>query len=291
MIKNFLYLTIWVIPFNALLGQSSGVLTSSPLAKSTLLKIKVEDGNISLKSSGTPGKGFYKTNNSALRVSESVQMITIEGENRVLSFDNGNDGMVKKNVLPATSLVVSANNSSPNLIQAGCDPSISTDFNLHVMKGTARLDFSGMNLNNVQVKGGNSDIFIDFNQVNKGKIKQINIHDGMGKIVVRNPENANAALISLKNDHGDICFVVGGGNPASGICNVYSSIGNCVFVIDKTQPVKIVIRKTILTTLTLASGFQPYGENTYVNGLYLKAGKGMLITCDKDAGSIEVIEN
>lgn len=271
-------------------GESKNFTTPSQVRFSQLF-LKVDDGNISLKSSLKTGTGYYKTNTGSLKVTDVSNLVASNTEKKSVNFDNDKDGMTRKNVLPVSPSGVLPDNNSQNIIQFAVDPSVSTEMNLDIIKGTARLDLSGLNITNLMIKGGSSDIFIDFNQINKGQVKQINIHDAMGKIVVRNPENANAGLITLKNDMGDIRFVVGNGNPASGICDIHSAIGNCVLVIDKSQAVKIVIRKSILTTLTIASGFQKIGDNVYVNSAYQNAGRGMTINCDKDAGSIEVIEN
>ncbi len=290
-----IFYTFFSILFLSLFGQNNGGesknFTTPSQVQYSQLFLKVDDGNISLKSSQKSGSGYYKTNSGSLKVTDVAQLISPNTEKKNINFDDDKDGMTRKNVLPVSPSGVLPDNESQNIIQFACDPSVSTDMSLDIIKGKARLDLSGLNINNVLIKGGNSDIFIDFNQINKGRIKQINIHDAMGKIVLRNPENANAGLISLKNDMGDIRFVVGGGNPASGICNIHSAIGNCVLVIDKSQAVKIVIRKSMLTTLTIASGFQKQGDNVYVNEAYQNSGKGMTINCEKDAGSIEVIEN
>ena len=286
----FMLVWVWVLVLPAQSGENKNFRTSPEIQFSQLV-IKVDDGNISLKSSQKDGIGYYKTNNSIIKVSESYQAITQNTEKKSISFDNSNDGMTRKNVLSVSPSGVLPDNNSTNLIQFAYDPNVSTDFCLDIIKGTARLDFTGLKISNVTIKGGSSDIFIDFNQVNKTKLKQINVHDAVGKIVIRNPENANAELISIKNDMGDISFVVGSGNPASGVCNIHSAIGSCVLVVDKSQPVKITVKKSMITSITVASGFQKQGENIYVNSAYQKAGKGMQINCDKDAGSIEVIEN
>jgi hypothetical protein len=59
------------------------------------------------------------------------------------------------------------------------------------------------------------------------------------------------------------------------------------------QPTKIILKTTPFVTNTLPASFIKINETTYTNRAFStnKTVKPFVITCDKDAGTIEVIEN
>lgn len=270
-------------------GKSETFITKTSTQQQQL-KISVPEGNFSYKSSATAGKSFYKVNHDDFVLSHKESPISAGVLFSSFIFKNE---MAARDVSMNPSEIFGSSEANANMLQFGQDPTLTTDLNVEVIKGMLRANFTGLKIVNAEIRGGNSDIMIDFTQENSVAMRQLYIHTASGKIVVRNLEFANANTTILENNMGDIRLVIGKGSAAAGECKIVASMGKCELVIDNSQPVKIIVKKSAMLTLNIPAEYQKISENVYVNPAFNvnKSGKALTITCNKDAGSLEVIPN
>lgn len=254
------------------------------------LKISVPEGNFSYKSSATVGKSFYKANHDDFILSHKESAIAPGILFSSFIFKNE---MAARDVSMNPSEIFGSSEANANMLQFGQDPNLTTDLSIEVIKGMLRANFTGLKITNAEIRGGNSDIMLDFTQENAVAMRQLNVHTASGKIVVRNLELANVNTSVLENNMGDVRLVIGTGGKVSGECKIVASMGKCELVIDDSQPVKIIIKKTAMVTVKIPTEYQKISENVYANPAFIanKTGKSLTITCNKDAGSLEIIPN
>lgn len=257
------------------------------------LNIRVNYGNLSFKPSEETGKSHFKMCGKNVNAIQDIKAKAGNLYEKQFTFTTDKDAMISKDVLAMTAQEVVPGAGTDNIVGFMHDANVETQLNVEVLKGNGRIDLSGMKLLQANISGGNSDLMVDFSQQNKMQMKNMNLHTGMGKIVLRNPEYANAEVITIKNEMGDIRIVLGSAYKPGTNMVVQSSIGSCIFVIDDTQPTKIILKTTAFVKNTLPATFTKVSENTYTNRAFNtnKTVKPFVITCDKDAGTIEVIEN
>ena len=257
------------------------------------LNIRVNYGNLFFKGNEETGKSQFKMSGKNVNAIQDIKAKAGNLYEKQFTFTTDKDLMAAKDVLAMTAQEVVPGAAADNVVCYQHDVNVETQLNLEVLKGNGRVDLSGMKLSQANISGGNSDLMIDFSQQNKTLMKNMTLHTGMGKIVLRNPEYANAELITVKNELGDIRIVLGSSyKPGTNIV-VQSTIGACVFVVDDAQPTKIILKTTAFVKNTLPATYTKISENTYTNRAFNtnKTAKPVVITCDKDAGTIEVIEN
>ncbi len=257
------------------------------------LNIRVNYGNLFFKGNEETGKSQFKMSGKNVNAMQDIKAKAGNLYEKQFTFTTDKDAMAAKDVLAMTAQEVVPGAAADNVVCYQHDVNVETQLNLEVLKGNGRVDLSGMRLSQANISGGNSDLMIDFSQQNKTLMKNMTLHTGMGKIVLRNPEYANAELITVKNELGDIRIVLGSSyKPGTNIV-VQSTIGACVFVVDDAQPTKIILKTTAFVKNTLPATYTKISENTYTNRAFTtnKTAKPVVITCDKDAGTIEVIEN
>lgn len=268
----------------AIINTEAGVAVTS-------LQIHVPDGSFSLKASETAGRNSYKACGTDMEINATSSM-TGDIVNRKFTF--ATEAATPKRVLPVSpNSIINSSPAKENMVAYFTDPSTRTRMQIDIVKGSARVDLTKVKAEEVHIKGGSADLMVDINQPNTVAMKLLDLHTGMGKIVVRNPQFANAEVVNINNEMGDIRLVVAGN--ASNCHSKFvlkSTVGSTFIVIDQAQPVKIIIRKSALTTLTLPPSYTSEGNNVYVNAAYRKSHTEFItITCDKDAGSIEIQEN
>lgn len=280
----------------SLLAQSTKeakTIVSEPDMQHLSLNIRVNYGNLTFKANEEIGKSQFRMCGKNVNVMQDVKAKAGNVYEKHFTFTTDKDMMATKDVLAMTAQGVVPTAGVDNSVHFLLDNNIETKLSLEVLKGNGRIDLSGLKLSQAHISGGNSDLMIDFSQQNKMTMKNMTLHTGMGKIVLRNPEYAHAEVITIKNELGDIRIVLGSSHKPGTNMVVQSTIGTCVFVIDDAQPTKIILKTTPLVTNTLPASFIKINETTYTNRAFNtnKTVKPFVITCDKDAGTIEVIEN
>lgn len=292
---KYLVLILWVSFSSTIFAQAKETKTivSETDMQHLSLNIRVNYGNLSFKAAEEPGKSLYKMCGKNVNALQDIKAKAGNTYEKQFIFTTDKDAMASKDVLSMTAKDVVVGSPSENIVGFMHDANVETVLTLEVLKGNGRIDLSGMKLSQATISGGSSDLMVDFSQPNQITMKNMNLHTGMGKIVLRNPEYANAEVITVKNEMGDIRIVIGSVNKPGTNMVIQSTIGTCVFVIDDTQPTKIILKTTAFVKSTLPASFIKVSENTYTNRAFNsnKTVKPFVVTCDKDAGVIEVIEN
>lgn len=174
-------------------------------------------------------------------------------------------------------------------------PNTPTDLNLDLGMGRSRLNFSDMSFENVHIESAFSDVMITYDSPNKVEMKHMDIHAIRAKVVLKNIEYARAELISIQNDMGDTRLLIGDNLPHNSTIVLQSAMGGCTLVVDKDQPVRIIFKGGMFTSLDiqpLEAFVQKTDEpNTYVNKAYLQNSQNTFnIICNIDLGTIIIME-
>lgn len=175
------------------------------------------------------------------------------------------------------------------------DPNLSTDLSLQLGVGKAKMDLSGMTLQNFSVRSAFADVFVTYRLPNKANMKKMDIHATKANVVLENLEKANAELVSVQNDMGETRLTLGKGNLHKSTIYLQSGVGNCTLVIDENQPVMIVLKRGLFSKLNNQGNFeklQNEKKEIYVNKAYHSSpDKLTKIICSLDLGDITLIKN
>jgi hypothetical protein len=272
-----------------------GLIKTEPKASLNVLNVKVEKGNFTFQSSGTNGEGKYAVQSNPeqpIHLHSSERMVNGTQSEKNYHFcsqvhDNETDdldGASKKSVGQANNM------KSACMFQA--DPSAHTNLNVNVGTGSAKLNLSDMTLDNVTLKGGYTDIWVDFGKPNRVSMKKMDVKNTMGKITLRNTEKAHADVMNIQSDMGEIKLVLGMSETGKDNYVIKSIRGQSLVMLPQNQPLKIIIKGTVLVGKKMPENYTHLDANTYANPAYVKSGgaNAITITFDSDAGSLEVME-
>lgn len=282
--------SIFVVPF--LMAQNKCIsYPSSGGVQQQIIKISVPEGAFSFKAAQEPGKSAYKVNHDIFDVSYK-QSVAAPGI-AYCSYIFKNDLAARDVGMNPSHLFGASNEGNQNMLQFTQDPGVQCDVNLEMLKGMMRANFGGLKVVNVELKSANANITADFPAPNPVAMRMLAAQSANGKIVIRNLENANTQSVAIENNMGDLRIIIGNGMPVQGEYNIISSTGKCELVIDKSQAVKIEIKRAGLATVNIPADYQKISDNTYISPAFKqnKSGKILKIVVKKDAGVLEVIGN
>ncbi|MFN0204530.1 MAG: hypothetical protein ACKVTZ_23630 [Bacteroidia bacterium] len=274
----------------ALNTANKGSFKTQNTSSCQVLNLELERSNFCLMSSKKVGENEYALQNAeseSLELAQQEKQINANTvEKRFVVANKGAAGP-RKQIQPGLDA-----NKINALYMLRVDPNVTTQLKLKMGVGSARLNFADVKLENVDITGGFSDIWIDFEKLNGKRMPQFNLHNAAGNITVRYPENANAEVLHIQNDMSSIKLVVGKNTMSSNNCILKTVRGPIWITIDKSQPIKLIVKKGMMASFTPPKGFTKKSEDVYVNNAYLKTGgtKFLTITCATDLGSIEVVE-
>ena len=176
------------------------------------------------------------------------------------------------------------------------DPSLSTDLNIYLGRGSSWLDLSNLSLNNVSIESSFSDLVISYSRANQTPMQKMHVHVANANVVLKHLEYARASVIHVQNDMGDTKLMLGNRLPhekETPLIELRNGVGDCLIVIDQDRPVRIAVNKGVLASADADtdSGFIRMDNRdmlTYQN----KIAEGLpdqqvtLIHCDLDFGEL-----
>ncbi|WNJ16322.1 hypothetical protein [Pontibacter sp. G13] len=173
------------------------------------------------------------------------------------------------------------------------DPELSTDLYLNLGMGAARLDFSDLNLHNASVNSAFSDIVILYDRPNKQRMEQLEVRTAKGDVMVKNVELARADLVTIQNNWGDTQVVLGDRGNGKSTIYLKTGMGSTTLIVKKDQPVQIVLRAGIFTSLNISDRFKrsPNSRGILVNAAFeADPANATKVICQNDFGDITIIE-
>lgn len=296
-ISNIPLFMAFCVSITSIYAQTAerGLIKTEAKSSLNVLNVKVEKGNFTFQSSGINGEGKYAVQSNPeqpihLHTSERTINGTQSEKNYHFcsqSHENESDdldGAAKKSIGEANNM------KSACMFQA--DPGAHTNLNVNVGTGSAKLNLSDMTLDNVTLKGGYADIWVDFGKANRVPMQKMEVKNTMGKITLRNTEKSHANVISVQSDMGEIKLVLGMSETGKENYMIKSIRGQSLVMLPHSQAVKIILKTTMLAGKKFPENYSHPESNVYVNPAYVKSGgaNAITITFDSDAGSLEVME-
>lgn len=173
------------------------------------------------------------------------------------------------------------------------DPTFSTDLYINLGVGNSELDLSGLSLHNVSVNSAFSDVFINYQEPNQVRMKELEVHTAKADIVLEQAEMANAELITIQNDMGATELILGDTHLAQSTIYLQSGVGSCHLKIAAGQPVHLVLRSGMFASVDVGEEFIEQEKGVFVNQSYLNQSNKQSATrviCNIDFGRIQVSE-
>ena len=284
-------LAVWAILLPAQTSPKIDTLVTDEGATMMLLNIKIPSGEMYLASSGLCGKSLSKLASNS-EDAEHKYDHNVEMNGTVRRFINveypKNTAAINSN---STATLRLANPVTENFrSEYKQDPSLDTELKLDLGSGGAMLDLSAMSVKRVQINSAFSDVILSYNRPNFVRMDEMDIHVARAKIVLKNLEQARAKKVHIRNEMGETKLIIGDkGRPGSKI-HVKSGVGDCMIVIDKDQPTKIVLSGGMFSKIEVDDSFKEHGEGTYVNAAYhYNPAKCTTVFCEVDLGNISLM--
>lgn len=177
------------------------------------------------------------------------------------------------------------------------DPTLSTDLRLHLGRGSSWLDLSAMSLRSVMIETAFSDVVVTYSKPNQVTMQKMHIHAANANLILKHLELANARLIQVQNDMGTTKLMLGMTEAVvedPPIIELRNGVGDCLVVVDRDHPVKIVVKTGVLASANIENDFEKHadaGDNTYLNAAARRNPDQPLTTilCDLDFGTLTLV--
>lgn len=176
------------------------------------------------------------------------------------------------------------------------DPTLSTDLNLYLGRGSSMIDLSNLSLNTLSIESAFSDLILTCSRPNQIPMQKLHIHAANADVVLKHIELSRASFIHVQNDMGDTKLMLGPDRfleEDSPVIELRNGVGDCLLVIDHKHPVRVVVSKGVLAKAEadISSGFSKMtsrGQLTYQNeaAAPLQDTEVTMIHCDLDFGEL-----
>jgi hypothetical protein len=163
---------------------------------------------------------------------------------------------------------------------------ISFDIELGMGKGTFNL--SGLQVKDLNISTGASDVTLSFDEVNKNPIDVITIESGVSKFVAENLGNANFKRLRFEGGVGAYTLDFTGAALSEADVDVEVGLGVLTMIIPDDVGARLYYVKSWISRLEWDRDFSATGENQYQSDNYVSSQKRMNIRVDSGLGSVKV---
>jgi hypothetical protein len=163
---------------------------------------------------------------------------------------------------------------------------ISFDVELGVGKGDINL--SGLQVKDLNLSTGASDVVLAFDQPNRATIENMNIEAGVSKFEGRNLGNANFRHFRFQGGVGTFKLDFGG-EPAHEVdVDVQVGMGILTMVIPQAIGARVLYEKNWISRIECPDDFSSSGDNEYVSSNYESAKGKMIIRVESGVGNVRI---
>lgn len=267
------------------------------------LNIDIPQGDMVLKSSEICGSSISRLTSPNSEIKHQIKTQTDQHGNhlRTVVLSLPEPSQPEELAEPAPNLRMADHLSDINLFSELTDltseylpdPSMSTDLYLNLGRGTSMMDLSGLTLKNVSINSAFSDVLVSYSQANLVRMKEMDIHAAKANIKVEHAELANAELITIQNDMGELELILGDKQPAQSTIYLQLGVGSCSLLLSPTQPVHLVLKSGLFSSVEIEEDvFEEKEKGVYTNKAYEALSdkkKATKIICNIDMGSVTVV--
>ena len=155
--------------------------------------------------------------------------------------------------------------------------------------GKSDFDFSGLIIEDLSISTGASSSKLDFDEMNKGEIKDLKIESGVSKFVANNLNNANFRRMEFEGGVGTYYLDFGGELKKDVKVDINVGLGAMTLAIPKRIGVRIKYEDSWLSNLSLDDGeFVRKKKGIYESENYNDADGKMDIYIESGLGSVKV---
>lgn len=246
------------------------------------LKLNIPVGQTFVGKSNNPGYSRFMATMADQHMSPAIQMDTFPGghisahfscesihqQNQKVSATYTMDESGKKACSYTISRSTSISDPHRYLWEVQPSPKMPVRLNMNNGIGSARLDLSGLMVEEVNIFSAASDIILSYSEENKMDMESMNIIGGMSKIVLRNIGMARAREVRIENGMGTTRIFVGESNPTPTMYQILVGAGSCTIAISDNTPARIILNDSFISSIELPDNFVETSPNVYVNHAY-----------------------
>jgi hypothetical protein len=163
---------------------------------------------------------------------------------------------------------------------------ISFDIEMGVGKGA--FDFSGLQVKDLNLSTGASDVTVSFDEPNSAMLENINIEAGVSKFVGRSLCNANFRRFRFQGGVGTCTLDFGGSLTRAVDVDVQVGMGIMTIIIPSEDGAKVTYENSWISKVEAYDDFESRGEGEYVSKNYGTARGTMDIRVESGVGSVRI---
>jgi hypothetical protein len=165
---------------------------------------------------------------------------------------------------------------------------IPISFDIELGLGEGRFDFSGLQVKDLSLTSGASDVSVSFDKPNKAIIDNINIESGVSKFTGRNLGNANFKRLRFQGGVGAYTLDFSGQLAREVDVDVEVGLGALTIIIPENVGAKVFYEESWVSKLDCNEDFRPEGEDQYITENYYSSTGKMNITIDAGLGRVKL---
>jgi hypothetical protein len=163
---------------------------------------------------------------------------------------------------------------------------ISLDLELGL--GEGRFNFSGLQIKDLNLSAGASDVSVAFDEPNTSSIENLNIESGLSKFTARNLCNANFKRLHFQGGVGSYTLDFGGKLDSEVDVDIEVGLGLVTITVPPNVGVKVIHQENWMSNVNCDTDFTAAGEDELTSNNYYSADGKMNIHVDSGLGSIKI---
>jgi len=280
---TYLFLIIWLIPGIAEDKQSGKLTLEEPLSREKNMVVFIKFGNGYLNLGQAADKTAFEGEFYYKEFKPDVRYEVVGDEGRLdirFSGDMRDDEEDSKHIDSIDKLY-------DNEMNLNFSPKIPLDLDLDfgVIKGD--LDFSGLQVKNIDIEVGVSKADIYFEKPNKVTMESFNIEGGVGKLHIEKLGNANLKEMTFEGGIGSYELDFSGEYQQDLYGDMELGMGKLILYIPRNMGTRISVDQSFLSSLSIDETYKD--GDVYTNDQWGKSKHNIDLDIETGVGKIEVI--
>ena len=165
---------------------------------------------------------------------------------------------------------------------------IPISFDLELGVGQGDLNLSGLQVKDLNLSTGASDVCLAFDEPNRSMIENLNIEAGVSKFEGRNLGNANFRHFRFQGGVGTFKLDFGGETDHEVDLDVQVGMGLLTMIIPSSIGARVSYEKNWISRVDCPDDFSPNGDTEFVSSNYDSAKGKMIIRIESGVGSVRI---
>jgi len=161
-------------------------------------------------------------------------------------------------------------------------------FDIELGVGKADIDLTGLQVKDLTLSAGASDVEVRCDEQNKASIENVTIESGVSKFTGHNLGNANFKKFRFEGGVGSYTLDFSGKLQTEVDVDVEIGLGSLTIVVPKELGAKIMYNKSWLSHLECDSDFEAGEDDQYISNNFATAAGRMNIRVQSGLGSVKI---